>query len=223
MDTAFGFLEIQFYGKNAVANTPTSEYVRWEKRFAAGEYVFGEAPNAFLARQKDRLPKAGRALAVSDGEGRNGVWLAEQGLDVVSMDFSPKAQEKAQALAGRRGVKIQTELADIFTYAWPEAAYDVIAVIFIQYMNPNERTQVFAGIARALKPGGVLLLEGYTPKQVKYGTGGPKEPENMYTASLLEGAFGGFSRLEMAIYDAALNEGAGHGGTSALIDLVGIK
>ena len=97
-----------------MAITPSSEYVRWEKRFGVDDYVFGEAPNAFLASQKDRLPKSGRALAVSDGEGRNGVWLAGQGIDVVSMDFSPKAQEKAQALAARRGVKITTELADIF-------------------------------------------------------------------------------------------------------------
>ncbi len=201
----------------------TAEYQRWEKRFGVAEYVFGEEPNAFLVRHKHRLPKNGKALAVSDGEGRNGVWLAEQGLDVVSMDFSPNAQEKARALASRRGVRITTELADIFKYSWPEAAYDVIAVVFIQYMNPYERTQVFAGIARALKPGGLLLLEGYTPKQVKYGTGGPKEPENMYTASILEGAFGGFSRIEMAIYDAELHEGAGHGGVSALIDLVAVK
>lgn len=98
-----------------------SEYERWEKRFSANEYVFGEAPNAFLARQKDKLPKSGRTLAVSGGEGRNGIWLAEQGLDVVSMDFSPAAQVKAQALAARRGVKITTQLADIFTYAWPTA------------------------------------------------------------------------------------------------------
>lgn len=201
----------------------TAEYQRWEKRFGVAEYVFGEAPNAFITRQKGRLPRSGKALAVSDGEGRNGVWLAEQGLDVVSMDFSPKAQEKARALAARRGVTITTELADIFAYPWPDAAYDVIAVVFIQYMNPYDRTQVFAGIARALKPGGLLLLEGYTPKQVKYGTGGPKEPENMYTAALLEAAFGGFSRLEMAIYEAELNEGAGHGGVSALIDLVATK
>lgn len=201
----------------------TAEYQRWEKRFSASEYVFGEAPNAFLVRNKGRLPSSGRALAVSDGEGRNGVWLAEQGLQVVSMDFSPTAQEKARTLAASRGVKITTELADIFAYPWPDAAYDVIAAVFIQYMNPAERTQVFASIARALKPGGLLLLEGYTPKQVKYGTGGPKEPENMYTASLLEAAFGGFSRLEMSIYDAELNEGAGHGGVSALIDLVAVK
>ena len=94
-----------------------SEYERWQKRFSATDYVFGEAPNAFLARQHGLLPKSGRALAVADGEGRNGVWLAEQGLDVVSLDFSPNAQEKARALAARRGVKITTELSDVLNYA----------------------------------------------------------------------------------------------------------
>ena len=202
---------------------PTAEYARWEKRFSVDDYIFGEAPNAFLAGQQSRLPKSGRALAVSDGEGRNGVWLAEQGLDVVSMDFSPKAQEKAHALAARRGVKLTTELADIFTYPWPTAAYDVIAVVFIQYMSPAERAPVFAGIRQALKPGGLLLLEGYTPKQVEYGTGGPKEPENMYTRELLTKEFGGFAKVEIREYEAELHEGAGHGGISALIDLVATK
>ena len=201
----------------------TAEYQRWEKRFSAADFVFGEEPNAFLARQKDRLPAKGKALAVSDGEGRNGVWLAQQGLDVVSMDFSPKAQEKARALAARRGVTMATELADIFTYPWPEAAYDVIAVVFIQYMNPAERAGVFAGIRYELKPGGLLLLEGYTPKQIAYGTGGPKEPENMYTRELLKAEFGGFSKIDINDYEAELHEGAGHGGISALIDLVGVK
>lgn len=200
-----------------------SEYERWEKRFAAAEYVFGEEPNAFLARHKARLPKSGKALAVSDGEGRNGVWLAQQGLDVISMDFSPHGQEKARALAARRGVKITTELADIFKYPWPVAAYDVVAVIFIQYMGPADRAQVFAGIRQTLKPGGLLLLEGYTPKQIQYGTGGPKEPENMYTRDLLEQEFGTFAKVMISEYEVEMHEGSGHGGMSAVIDLVGTK
>jgi SAM-dependent methyltransferase len=201
----------------------TAEYRRWEQRFSAAEYVFGEAPNTFLLRQASRLPAGGKALAVSDGEGRNGVWLARQGLDVVSMDFSPTAQLKAKALAAKHGVRITIQLADIFNYSWPVAAYDVIAVVFIQYMGPAKRTKVFANIAQALKPGGLLLLEGYTPTQVDYGTGGPKERENMYTRPILEEAFGGFSKIEIAEYEADIREGAGHGGISALIDLVGVK
>ena len=109
-----------------------TEFERWEKRFSAPEYIFGTAPNAFLAAQKPRLPKTGRALAVADGEGRNGVWLAEQGLDVLSIDFSPTAQAKARALAQDRNVPIATELADATTWRWPEE-FDLVALIFTQF------------------------------------------------------------------------------------------
>ena len=117
----------------------------------------------------------GRALAVADGEGRNGVWLAEQGLDVVSLDFSPSAQVKAATLARERGVNIAIERADVHSWAYPEAAFDVICEIFTQFSSPAERAVKWAGMRRALKPGGLLILQGYTPKQLDYGTGGPKQ------------------------------------------------
>ncbi|HVA27131.1 MAG TPA: class I SAM-dependent methyltransferase, partial [Candidatus Baltobacteraceae bacterium] len=121
------------------------ELERWESRFAPQSYLFGTAPNAFLARQKPLLPKRGRALSVADGEGRNGVWLAEQGLDVVSMDFSPTAQTKARALAASRGVTIATQQVDLSSWTWPVDAFDVIVVIFAQ---PLERDRLFAGVTR---------------------------------------------------------------------------
>jgi cyclopropane fatty-acyl-phospholipid synthase-like methyltransferase len=154
------------------------ELERWNGRYTPESYLFGTAPNTFLAAQKARLPKTGRALSIADGEGRNGVWLAEQGLDVVSMDFSPVAQTKARALAAQRGVTITTEQVDLSNWDWPAEAYDVIVAIFAQ---PLEKTKLFAGIRRALKPGGLLLLEGYPPKQLDYGTGGPGEVERLYT------------------------------------------
>ena len=144
-----------------------SEYDRWEGRFAAPEYIFGTEPNAFLAAQKKLLPQRGRALAVSDGEGRNGVWLAEQGLDVLSIDFSPAAQAKARALAQTRGVTIATELVDLAQFAWPDAAFDVVIDIFTQFFGPDGRAAKFAGIRKALKPGGLLLLQGYRPEQTR--------------------------------------------------------
>lgn len=199
------------------------ELERWESRFADDEYAFGEAPNAFLARQKPLLPTHGKALAISDGEGRNGVWMAEQGLDVTSFDFSPRGVQKAKALAARRGVKIDARVADIYSYPWPHEAYDVIAVIFIQYMDPTKRRSVFAGIRHALKTGGLLLMEGYTPKQIEHGSGGPKQPENMYTRELLEREFGGFADLTIEDYESVLQEGSSHGGRSALIDLIAHK
>jgi SAM-dependent methyltransferase len=196
------------------------ELERWNGRYAPDSYLFGTAPNAFLAAQKARLPKHGRALSIADGEGRNGVWLAEQGLDVVSMDFSPVAQAKARALAAQRGVTIATEQVDLANWDWPADAFDVIVVIFAQ---PLEKTALFAGIRRALKPGGLLLLEGYPPKQLEYGTGGPGEVERLYTRADLEAGFGSFSKVDVAEYDAEIYEGDGHGGMSALIDLVGVK
>jgi SAM-dependent methyltransferase len=198
-----------------------SELERWEARFAASEYVFGTAPNAFLAKHKSLLPKAGCALSVADGEGRNGVWLAEQGLDVLSVDFSPRAQAKARALAQQRNVRLATELADVTKWRWPIAEFDVIAVIFTQFVLPSERSEFFARIRDALRPGGLLLLQGYTPRQLQYGTGGPKQIEQLYTRALLEQEFASLSELHIEEYDCEMNEGHGHAGMSAVIDLVG--
>jgi cyclopropane fatty-acyl-phospholipid synthase-like methyltransferase len=200
-----------------------AEFERWETRFKEPEYQFGTEPNAFLAAQKALLPKAGRALAVADGEGRNGVWLAERGLDVLSLDFSPSAQAKAQALARSRGVSLTTELADVTRWSWPANAFDVIAVILTQFTGPAERARMFDGIRQALKPGGLLLLHGYTPKQLEYGTGGPSKVENLYTRDLLEGAFGDFTDLRITDYEKDVSEGKRHNGMSAMIDLVGRK
>jgi cyclopropane fatty-acyl-phospholipid synthase-like methyltransferase len=196
---------------------------RWQERFSAPGYLFGTEPNAFLKAHAHLLRKGEKALAVADGEGRNGVFMAEQGLDVLSIDFSPAAQEKVRALAKQRGVSLRVEQVDLRTWVWPQDAFDVIAAIFIQFSGPDERAENFAGIKRALKPGGLLLLEGYRPKQLDYKTGGPSQVENLYTRELLEQAFGDFSSLDIREYDADINEGSGHGGLSALIDLVGRK
>jgi cyclopropane fatty-acyl-phospholipid synthase-like methyltransferase len=200
-----------------------SEFERWETRFAGPEYLFGTAPNEFLRAQAQRLPARGQALAVADGEGRNGVWLAEQGLDVLSVDFSPTAQAKARALAKARGVALRTEEVDLVNWSWPTEVFDVVAAIFIQFVGPQERKPIFAGIRQALKPGGLLLLQGYRPEQLEYKTGGPSQIENLYTRALLTEAFAGFADLEISEHDSMTQEGAGHAGMAALIDLVGHK
>jgi SAM-dependent methyltransferase len=200
-----------------------SELDRWQERYATDEYRFGTAPNAFLASQAKLLPKSGKALAVADGEGRNGVFLAEHGLDVLSLDFSPNAQAKARKLAAARGVTISVEQADVINWSYPPDAFDVVAAIFFQFAAPPDRDRIFAGIKRTLKRGGLLLLEGYGPKQLEYKTGGPGILENLYTLEILEAAFGDFALLDIREYDAELHEGAGHGGMSALVDLVAVK
>ena len=200
-----------------------SDFERWESRFSAPGYLFGTAPNAFLAAQAHRLRRGQTALAIADGEGRNGVWLAEQGLDVLSIDFSAAAQQKVRKLAAERGVRLEVEQVDLATWTFPEAAFDVIAAIFIQFAAPPMRQMIFAGIKRALKPGGLLLLQGYRPEQLAYGTGGPSNAENLYTRALLEEAFADLAILELNKHDSVINEGTAHAGLSALISLVAQK
>lgn len=195
----------------------------WNQRFSTDEFVFGREPNAFLKREAHRIVRGGAVLAVADGEGRNGVWLARQGLQVHAIDGSSVALAKNAAFAAEHGVQPRYDCVDLLDWTWPEAAYDAVVGIFIQFAGPVGRAAMFAGMRRALKPGGVLLLEGYRPKQLDYGTGGPKQVENLYTRELLEEAFAGLDILDLREYDAAIEEGPGHSGMSALIDLVARK
>jgi cyclopropane fatty-acyl-phospholipid synthase-like methyltransferase len=199
-----------------------SEQERWEIRFGAAGYLFGKEPNAFLKSQAHRLHAGQTALSVADGEGRNGVWLAEQGLDVLAIDFSATALAKARALARERGVRLRTEIADVVKWRWPQAAFDVIVAIFIA-PDPADRPAFFAHLKGTLKPGGLLLMQSYRPEQLRYRTGGPPDAERMCTRTILEAAFGDLSELHIREHDSELNEGTAHVGMSALIDLVGVK
>ena len=207
----------------SMTGNPNNPRDQWNARFAAEDYFFGTEPNRFLREHVALLPKKGRVLAVADGEGRNGVWLAQQGLDVLSIDFSPVALAKARALARERGVKLETAEADLGKWRWPKAAFAAVATIFIQFAEPALRDKIFAGVKKTLKPGGLLLLQGYRPKQLEYKTGGPPVAENLYTEELLRGAFADLEILELVSHDAEIHEGRGHDGMSALIDLVARK
>ncbi len=198
---------------------PISEKERWETRFRAPDYIFGKEPNAFLKAQAPRLRVGGTALSVADGEGRNGVWLAEQGLDVLTIDYSPAALAKARALAAERGVPLRTEVTDVFAWQWPANAFDVIAAIFI-FAAAAQRPTFFASLKGALKPGGLLLMQGYRPEQLKYRTGGPPDAERMLTRAILEQGFGDMAELDIREHDSTISEGTAHVGMSALIDLV---
>jgi SAM-dependent methyltransferase len=195
----------------------------WDARYATDDYIFGTAPNLFLASQAALIQPGMRALAIADGEGRNGVWLEEQGAQVHAIDFSAAALEKARKLAAARGVTLEIEQADMLNWHWPEAAYDLVAAIFIQFAPPPERDRIIEGIRRTLKPGGVLILQGYTPKQVEFGTGGPPTAANMYTAALLREWFDGWDILHLAEHESVISEGAHHHGMSALVDMVARK
>jgi len=195
----------------------------WDDRFSQPEYLFGTKPADFLTRHIHFLAPGSRVLCIADGEGRNSVWLAGQGMDVVAMDGSGVALDKARALAAKTGVHVDYHQGDITKWDWEDAQYDALVGIFFQFLAPDARAQVFAGLDRALRPGGLLMLHGYAPRQVEYGTGGPPNAENMYDLALLNGAFPGYDVLFEADYDAEVQEGRGHSGRSALVDFIARK
>ena len=192
----------------------------WNRRYAGAEFLFGTEPNAWLRDHASALPVGGRVLCVADGEGRNSVWLAQQGFRVEAFDIADRAVDKARAFAKGKRVSVDFVVADIDGFAWPEAAYDGVAAIFVQFADPPTRARLFERIVRSLKPGGVLILQGYTPKQLEYRTGGPPCVSHLYTRDLIESAFAEQSIVELCEYEAQVDEGQGHSGLSALIGLV---
>jgi SAM-dependent methyltransferase len=192
----------------------------WDQRYAGADYIFGTEPSQFVARHAHHLASGSALLLPADGEGRNSVFLAGLGHRVTASDYCEIALEKARRLAAENDANIDFQVADLASWTWPENAYDAVVAVFIQFAAPDMRARLFAAMKRAVHPGGLVLLHGYTPKQIDYGTGGSRQVENLYTEDLLRQAFGDFEILELKAYDADLSEGAGHAGRSALIDLV---
>lgn len=195
---------------------------RWNSRFSGDGYLFGQEPNAYLREQAHHL-KQGRTLSVADGEGRNSVWLAQQGHTVDAFDFSPLAIEKAQRLAKARGVSVGLTCTDWAGFDWRDAVYDNVVGIFFQFADAQERALLFQKMANAVKPGGVLLIQGYHSDQLKFNTGGPGVLDNLYTEALLRESFSNFDVLDLRVYEAMVQEGKGHSGQSALLGYVGVK
>ena len=196
----------------------------WEERFASSpDFVFGKTPAQFLLDHDDYLTPGHTALSVADGEGRNSVHLAERGLNVTALEFAPTAIARARDLATERGVQVDFRQLDIMAQPWPTQQFDLVAGIFIQFVGPDGRRAQFRHMRDATKPGGLVMLHGYRPKQLDYGTGGPKLRDHLYTPDLLEKAFADLSEITVESYDAELDEGPGHSGMSALVDLIGTK
>ena len=210
-------------------NPAMNQEARWNTRYreAGDDYLFGTEPNRFLAHRADLLRNGRNALCVADGEGRNSVWLAEQGLEVTAVEISAFALEKARRLAAGRGVAIEFLQADMLAPGWPPAPmhglFDWVIGVFIQFTGAEDRTRQFAAMKQLTARGGRILLQGYTPKQLEYATGGPGVLENLYTAEILRSAFAGWVIEELVEYEDEIAEGRGHKGRSALIGMVARK
>ncbi len=201
----------------------------WSKRYsdAGQDYLFGTEPNRFLARREQLLQDGCNAISIADGEGRNSVWLAELGLDVTGIEISAIAIEKARHLAAARKVEVRFMQADMLAPGWPpvdmQAVFDWVVGIFIQFVGPEWRERQFEVMKQLTRPGGRILLQGYTPKQLEYRTGGPSAVENLYTEEILREAFADWKIEELVEYEDTIAEGSGHVGHSALIGMVARK
>ena len=206
-----------------MTSTFTDGAAMWNQRFAGEDYLFGREPNEYLRAKASLLAPGGRVLCVADGEGRNSVWLARQGLQVEAFDIAEVGVAKARKLAADAGVSVAFHVAGCDTWSWEADAYEAVVAVFVQFADPATRARLFTNMVRALKPGGVLILQGYTPKQLEYKTGGPGVLSHLYTPNLLREAFTSLRTIELVEYEAELNEGARHAGRSALIGLVARK
>jgi SAM-dependent methyltransferase len=196
----------------------------WNERFDKEEFIFGKEPNEYLVEKTTQYLKPGSAiLCIADGEGRNGVWLAKQGMHVVGFDASDIALAKANQFAKDNQVSVQYTFSDTDSYAWPANTYDAVIAIFIQFADAAMRERIFQKTYDTLKPGGLFILQGYTPKQLEYKTGGPSLIEHLYTEELIRGLTKDFNVLELRSYEKVLSEGPRHTGMSALLGLVARK
>jgi len=190
----------------------------WDERYQGPAFVYGREPNVWLKEQQARFPTQGHALAVADGEGRNGVWLAQQGLHVLAVDGSPVGLAKASVLAAERGCahRYQTQVVDLVLWEAPAGAFDVIAQIYL-HLPEAARRVVHGRLVRALRPGGLLVLECFTPRQLAFGTGGPKDLALLYEPEALREDFVGLEILHLAECEVELHEGSLHEGRGAVV------
>ncbi|HET6600184.1 MAG TPA: class I SAM-dependent methyltransferase [Burkholderiaceae bacterium] len=201
----------------------TDAAATWNRRFENADYIFGLEPNAYLHARAHHLVPGSRALCVADGEGRNSVWLARRGLHVDAFDISEVGVAKARKLAAQANVKVEYSVADCDQWPSPAQAYDAVVAIFVQFADPAMRERLFANMVHSLKDGGVLVLQGYTPRQLEYKTGGPPVLSHLYTADMLREAFAALKMVELREYEAELSEGTHHCGRSALVGMVARK
>jgi SAM-dependent methyltransferase len=194
----------------------------WDARYGGETWFYGTAPNDFLAAEAHRFKPGGAVVSLAEGEGRNAVHLAGLGLKVTGVDASVVGLDKARRLAKLRGVAIQTVVADLAGFEFGEQMWDGVVSIWC-HLPSALRDPLHRKIVAALRPGGLVLFEHYHPKQLAYGTGGPKDPDLLLTLDELRGAFAGFETLHAFEGERMVNEGEGHTGLSHVTQFIARK
>ncbi len=194
----------------------------WDERYAPSTYFYGTEPNDFLKEQVHFIPPGGTVLCLGEGEGRNAVFLAGRGYDVCALDQSRVGLAKAEQLAVAKSVRIQTLVADLDGYRFEPGRWDGIVSIWC-HLPSAIRTAVHRQVLTALKPGGVFVLEAYTPDQIRYGTGGPKDVDLLPTLAELRHDLDGMEIAFAREGERMVQEGAGHHGMSAVVQIVARK
>ena len=193
----------------------------WDERYATDEYLYGTEANTFLTSVIDRIPP-GRVLCLAEGEGRNAVWLAEQGRSVTAVDASPVGLDKARQLAAARGVYIDAVVADLADYPIPADHWDGIVSIFC-HIRPDLRLDLHRRSVRGLRPGGVFVLEAYTPAQLRHRTGGPPNEAMLMTLAGLRQELAGLDFVHAVECEREVVEGRLHHGLGAVVQVVAIR
>ncbi|MBX7153027.1 class I SAM-dependent methyltransferase [bacterium] len=192
----------------------------WNTRYTGDEYVYGTEPNSFLAEHSHLL--AGPVLSLSEGEGRNGVFLATRGLDVLGVDISMVALEKAKALAQSRGVTIKTVRADLAAYTPEENHFGAVVSIFA-HLPGAVRQRLYPLIERSLKPGGTIIMESYSEKQLSRDTGGPKDIDLLMTVDKIRREFPNLEHVLLREVERDITEGGAHSGLGFVVQFIGRK
>ena len=197
----------------------------WDARYAESALAYGDGPNDFLASVADHLPDRGRVLCLAEGQGRNAVFLAEQGHRVTAVDLSAVGLERARALAATRGVAVETEVADLADYDLGEATWDAVVSVFA-HTPADVRRRLHRRVVAALRPGGAFVLEAYTPEQTRRDTGGPSGPEAVditMTAAGLAEELAGLDVETLREVEREVVEGPYHRGAAAVVQVLAWK
>lgn len=193
----------------------------WDKRYNTKEYVYGEAPNEFVKKKLTGL-RPGKILFPAEGEGRNAVYAAQLGWDVTAFDLSVEGKYKALNLASKQGVDINYQVLGYEKAEFEPAYFDCICLVFA-HMPSAVRRHTHKKLISFLKPGGVLMLEAFSKKQIDKNSGGPSNQDLLFSEQELKEDFSELSELNFEETEAVLNEGPFHQGTASLIRVTGIK